>query len=104
MRNKSSHRSGQPTRLDSAVKEQSADFWKSKTLEELAAEQGIHPVENLDEVLGQGADLWRDDAEDALDEEALSRLFLAIASVEEKGQELAAVSYTHLTLPTTERV
>jgi hypothetical protein len=63
MRNKSSHRSGQPTRLDSAVKEQSADFWKSKTLEELAAEQGIHPVENLDEVLGQGADLWRDDAE-----------------------------------------
>jgi hypothetical protein len=63
MRNKSSHRSGQPTRFGSAAKEPSADFWKSKTLEELAAEQGIRPVENLDEVLGQGTDLWRDDAE-----------------------------------------
>jgi hypothetical protein len=63
MRNKSSHKSGQPARRDSAIKEPPADFWKSKTLEELAAEQGIRPVEDLDEVLGQGTDLWRDDAE-----------------------------------------
>jgi hypothetical protein len=39
------------------------DFWKPKTLEELAAEQGIHPIKQLEEVLGQGTELWRDDAE-----------------------------------------
>lgn len=39
------------------------DFWESKTLEELAAEQGVRPIEHLEEVLGRGADLWRDEAE-----------------------------------------
>ncbi len=40
-----------------------ADFWESKTLEELAAEQGVSPIERLEEVFGRGADLWRDEAE-----------------------------------------
>jgi len=39
------------------------DFWEAKTLEQLAAEQGVHAIERLEEVLGKGADLWRDDAE-----------------------------------------
>jgi hypothetical protein len=39
------------------------DFWKPKTLEELAAEQGIHAIKHLEEVLGQGVKLWQDDAE-----------------------------------------
>ena len=34
-----------------------------KTAEELATEQGIKPIENFDEIVGQGADLWADDAE-----------------------------------------
>lgn len=38
------------------------DFWKSKTLEELAAEQDVHPIERLEEILGSGADLCRDEA------------------------------------------
>lgn len=39
------------------------DFWVPKTLEELAAEQGVQPIERLEEVLGCGADLWRDENE-----------------------------------------
>lgn len=39
------------------------DFWTAKTLEELAAEQGVHPIERLEEILGRGANLWRDEAE-----------------------------------------
>jgi len=39
------------------------DFWAPKTLAELTAEQGIQPIERLEEVLGQGAKLWQDDAE-----------------------------------------
>lgn len=38
-------------------------FWQSRTLEDLAREQGIQPAENLSDLLGQGADLWTDDAE-----------------------------------------
>ena len=40
-----------------------SDFWKTKSLEELAAEQGVPPIERLEDVLGQGAGLWSDDAE-----------------------------------------
>jgi hypothetical protein len=39
------------------------DFWRPKTLEELAAEQGVGPVERAEDLLGQGDDLWADDAE-----------------------------------------
>jgi hypothetical protein len=38
-------------------------FWKPKTLLERAAEQGVRPVERLEQVLGQGADLWTNDEE-----------------------------------------
>jgi hypothetical protein len=48
----------QPTPLPSV-----ADFWNPKTLEELVAEQGVRPIQRLEDVLGQGAGLWRDDAE-----------------------------------------
>ena len=34
-----------------------------KTLAELAAEQGIAPITDFDVRLGQGRDLWTDDAE-----------------------------------------
>jgi hypothetical protein len=39
------------------------DFWESKTLEELAAEQGVNPIGRLEEILGRGARLWRTEAE-----------------------------------------
>jgi hypothetical protein len=40
-----------------------ADFWKPKSLEQLAAEQSVRPIERLEDVLGQGAQLWADDDE-----------------------------------------
>lgn len=40
-----------------------ADFWTTKSLEQLAAEQGVAPIKDLEEVLGRGGDLWKDDAE-----------------------------------------
>ncbi len=39
------------------------EFWKAKSPEELAAEQGVRPIGRLEEVLGKGAELWADDAE-----------------------------------------
>ncbi|MBW3538896.1 MAG: hypothetical protein KY476_01370 [Planctomycetes bacterium] len=42
------------------------DFWTERTVEELAAEQGVKPITRLDEVLGQGAALW--DSDEALDD------------------------------------
>ena len=34
---------------------------KTKTIEELAAEQGVKLPQDLDELLGKGRDLWDDD-------------------------------------------
>ncbi|MCI0605338.1 hypothetical protein L0156_20330 [bacterium] len=36
------------------------EFWREKTLEELADEQGVGPFQ-WEEVFGKGADLWEDD-------------------------------------------
>ena len=44
-------------------KESSRDFQRERTLEELAVEQGVCPIGKLEDVLGRGAALWRDDAE-----------------------------------------
>jgi hypothetical protein len=40
-----------------------SDFWRRKTIEQLAAEQGVSIPQNIDHLLGAGADLWADDAE-----------------------------------------
>lgn len=37
------------------------EFWRSPTLEELAAEQGIKAPQQLDSMIGAAADLWDDD-------------------------------------------
>jgi hypothetical protein len=39
------------------------DFWQPKSLEDLAAQQGVTPVASLEAVLGRAADLWKDEAE-----------------------------------------
>jgi hypothetical protein len=38
-------------------------FWHEKSLEELAAEQGVGPIRQLEEVWGQGAHLWDSEAD-----------------------------------------
>jgi hypothetical protein len=37
------------------------DFWQEKELDQLAAEQGVGPLGRLEDVLGGGAGLWKDD-------------------------------------------
>lgn len=37
------------------------DFWQEKSIDQLAEEQGVRPVERLEDILGRGADLWDDD-------------------------------------------
>lgn len=37
------------------------DFWSEKTLDELATEQDVHPVDDFAIVFGKAADLWEDD-------------------------------------------
>jgi hypothetical protein len=41
----------------------SRSFWKKKSIEQLAAEQGVRPLENVDELFGAAANLWADDAD-----------------------------------------
>jgi hypothetical protein len=40
-----------------------ADPDRTKSLEQLAAEQGVRPVVRVEELMGHGAELWADDAE-----------------------------------------
>jgi len=39
------------------------DGWRSKTLAELMAEQGVNGPQDPDSLSGDGADYWADDAE-----------------------------------------
>jgi hypothetical protein len=39
------------------------DFWRPGNLEQLAAEQRVRPIDDLDDILGKGSALWPDDAE-----------------------------------------
>jgi len=39
------------------------DFWQEKSLEQLAAEQSIQPLQRLEDILGHGAFLWENDEE-----------------------------------------
>ncbi len=41
----------------------SEEFWRAKTLGQLASEQGVRPVARFEEILGKGANLWASDAE-----------------------------------------
>ena len=37
------------------------DFWQEKSIDRLAEEQGVRPVERLEDIWGRGMDLWDDD-------------------------------------------
>ena len=39
------------------------DFWHQKSVDELAEEQGVVPIENLDRLFGCGKDLWETEKE-----------------------------------------
>ena len=34
-------------------------FWEQRTIEELASEQGVRPLDRLEEILGKGKSLWK---------------------------------------------
>lgn len=36
-------------------------FWSERSLEQLAADQGVAPINHLEDVWGKGAELWADD-------------------------------------------
>ncbi len=37
------------------------DFWREKSLDQLAAEQAVAAVQHFEDVWGKGADLWADE-------------------------------------------
>lgn len=49
------------------------EFWQDKTLEQLATEQSVSPIRQLEDVLGKGAELWETD-------EAFNGFLLSIES------------------------
>jgi hypothetical protein len=51
---------GVPSERDPASLRRDA-FWAPKTIEQIAAEQGVSLPQNIDELVGQGADLWESD-------------------------------------------
>jgi hypothetical protein len=53
-------------------------FWEPKTLEQLAAEQGVQPIARLEEALGPRGELWKDDAD-------LDAFLLAVRDRRRKG-------------------
>ena len=39
------------------------DFWRSPTIDEIAAQQAIAVPQPLDQVIGAAADMWKDDGD-----------------------------------------
>jgi hypothetical protein len=51
-----------PATLEPGELDQTTDpFWTERSLEQLAADQGVAPIGGLEEVWGKGAELWADD-------------------------------------------
>lgn len=51
-----------PATLEPGELDQTSDpFWSERSLEQLAADQGVTPINHLEEVWGTGAELWADD-------------------------------------------
>jgi hypothetical protein len=54
------------------------DFWHGKSIEQLAREQGVRPLEKLEDIWGKGADLWKD-------EEDFQSFLLATKGIDPQG-------------------
>lgn len=50
-------------RSSTAGAKEAGTFWRRKTIEELAAEQGVLLPQDLDAMIGAGKDLWDSDEE-----------------------------------------
>ena len=50
-----------PSRPAGAAANEGGSFWRTKTIAELAAEQGIPLIPNYEALVGQGKDLWSDE-------------------------------------------
>lgn len=65
--NATARRKARPSKKESKrmreIERTMAKFWHTKSAEEIAREQGIRPVENVEEILGKGQDLWKSDEE-----------------------------------------
>jgi hypothetical protein len=58
-----SSRPARVPRQPKAIPPRRSAFWETKSIEDLAAEQGVRPINQLEEVLGKGANLWKDDSD-----------------------------------------
>jgi hypothetical protein len=51
-----------PATLEPGELDKTSDpFWSERSLEQLAANQGIAPINQLEDAWGKGAELWADD-------------------------------------------
>ena len=51
-----------PATLEPGELDETSDpFWSEGSLEQLAASQGVVPINHLEDVWGKGAELWADD-------------------------------------------
>lgn len=59
------HRAKQPSRRTKSRSRArpSTDFWRHRSADELADEQGIGPITDLGDVISKGASLWANDKE-----------------------------------------
>jgi len=69
----------------------SQDFWRTKSADELAEEQGIKPVKDIEEIVGKGKNLWKsdEDLDRFLEDVRRRRHGLDSASREDLEKELA---------------
>jgi len=50
-----------PATLEPELDEAYDPFWSERSIEQLAAEQGVEPINRLEEVWGKGSELWPDE-------------------------------------------
>ena len=52
-----------PDRVAEFHEREFARSWQDTTLAELASNQNVQPLQRLEEILGKGKDLWKDEEE-----------------------------------------
>ena len=51
-----------PVTLEPGELDETSDpFWSERSLQQLAADQGVAPINHLEDAWGKGAELWADD-------------------------------------------
>ena len=52
-----------PDRVAAVHEKEMVRSWQDTTLAELASNQTVQPIQRLEEILGKGKDLWKDEEE-----------------------------------------